>query len=236
MKLSVLMPVFNEVSTLEEAIRRVRDVRLPKEIIVIDDGSTDGTSDLLKRLEAETKPGNDLLNELKVCFHPINEGKGAAIKSGLRHITGDVVIIQDADLEYDPQDYMRLLEPILAGRADVVYGTRFYGSGAHRVLFFWHYVGNQILTFFSNILTNLNLSDMEVGYKVFRTEILKNIEIKSKRFGFEPEITVKVAKRKCRFYEVPISYYGRTYQEGKKITWKDGIAAFYFLIRFRLKD
>ncbi len=236
MKLSVLIPVFNEVNTIEEAIRRVRSIRLPKEIIVIDDGSTDGTPDLLKRLEAETKPGNDPLNELKVCFQPINEGKGAAIKSGLRHITGDIVIIQDADLEYDPQDYMRLLEPILAGRADVVYGTRFYGGGAHRVLFFWHYVGNQILTFFSNMLTNLNLSDMEVGYKVFRTEIIKNIEIKSKRFGFEPEITVKVAKRKCRFYEVPISYYGRTYAEGKKITWKDGIAAFYFLFRFWLKD
>ncbi|MCZ6625801.1 MAG: glycosyltransferase family 2 protein [Deltaproteobacteria bacterium] len=236
MKLSVLVPVFNEVNTIEEAIRRVRSIRLPKEIIVIDDGSTDGTADLLKRLEAETKPGIDLLNELKVCFQPINEGKGAAIKSGLRHVTGDVVIIQDADLEYDPQDYMRLLEPILAGRADVVYGTRFYGGGAHRVLFFWHYVGNQILTFFSNMLTNLNLSDMEVGYKVFRTEIIKNIEIKSKRFGFEPEITVKVAKRKCRFYEVPISYYGRTYAEGKKITWKDGIAAFYFLFRFWLKD
>lgn len=236
MKLSVLVPVFNEVNTIEEAIRRVRSIRLPKEIIVIDDGSTDGTADLLKRLEAETKPGIDLLNELKVCFQPINEGKGAAIKSGLRHVTGDVVIIQDADLEYDPQDYMRLLEPILAGRADVVYGTRFYGGGVHRVLFFWHYVGNQILTFFSNMLTNLNLSDMEVGYKVFRTEIIKNIEIKSKRFGFEPEITVKVAKRKCRFYEVPISYYGRTYAEGKKITWKDGIAAFYFLFRFWLKD
>ena len=236
MKLSVLVPVFNEVNTIEEAIRRVRSIRLPKEIIVIDAGSTDGTADLLKRLEAETKSGIDLLNELKVCFQPINEGKGAAIKSGLRHVTGDVVIIQDADLEYDPQDYMRLLEPILAGRADVVYGTRFYGGGAHRVLFFWHYVGNQILTFFSNMLTNLNLSDMEVGYKVFRTEIIKNIEIKSKRFGFEPEITVKVAKRKCRFYEVPISYYGRTYAEGKKITWKDGIAAFYFLFRFWLKD
>ncbi len=236
MKLSVLVPVFNEVNTLEEAIRRVRSIRLPKEIIVIDDGSTDGTPDLLKRLEAETKPGNDPLNELKVCFQPINEGKGAAIKSGLRHITGDIVIIQDADLEYDPQDYMRLLEPILAGRADVVYGTRFCGGGAHRVLFFWHYVGNQILTFFSNMLTNLNLSDMEVGYKVFRAESLKGIEIKSKRFGFEPEITVKVARKKCRVYEVPISYYGRTYQEGKKITWKDGIAAFYFLVRFWLKD
>jgi glycosyltransferase involved in cell wall biosynthesis len=235
-KLSVLVPVFNEVDTFEEALRRVQGVRLPKEIIVIDDGSTDGGRELLKRLETETKLGNDPLNELKILFHPTNQGKGAAIRSGMRHVTGDIVIIQDADLEYDPQDYMKLLDPILAGKADVVYGSRFFGSGPHRVLFFWHYVGNQILTFFSNVLTNLNLSDMEVGYKVFRTEILKNVEIKSNRFGFEPEITVKVAKKKCRFYEVPISYHGRTYAEGKKITWRDGIAAFYFLVRFWLKD
>ncbi len=236
MKLSVLVPVFNEVDTLEETIRRVRSVRLPKEIIVIDDGSTDGTRELLKRLGSETKAGDDPLNELKIFFQPINQGKGAAIRSALRHVTGDVTIIQDADLEYDPQDYMKLLGPILAGRADVVYGTRFYGGGPHRVLFFWHYVGNQILTLFSNILTNLNLSDMEVGYKVFKSEILKDIAIKSDRFGFEPEITVKVAKKGSRIYEVPISYHGRTYAEGKKITWKDGIAAFYFLVRFWLKD
>ena len=236
MKLSVLIPVYNEVETLEEAIRRVRSVRLPKEIIVVDDGSTDGSRELLMRLGKEGKPEKDPLNDLKVFLQPYNQGKGAAIKSGLSHVTGEIVIIQDADLEYDPQDYMRLLDPILAGKADVVYGTRFYGGGPHRVLFFWHYVGNQILTLLSNIITNLNLSDMEVGYKVFRTEVLKNVDLKSKRFGFEPEITVKVAKRQCRVYEVPISYHGRTYAEGKKITWKDGIAAFYFLVRYWLKD
>jgi len=235
-KLSVLIPVYNEVETLEEAIRRVRSVRLPKEIIVVDDGSTDGSRELLERLAKEGKPEKDPLNDLKVFLQPYNQGKGAAIKSGLSHVTGEIVIIQDADLEYDPQDYMRLLDPILAGKADVVYGTRFYGGGPHRVLFFWHYVGNRILTLLSNIITNLNLSDMEVGYKVFRTEVLKNVDLKSKRFGFEPEITVKVAKRQCRVYEVPISYYGRTYAEGKKITWKDGIAAFYFLVRYWLKD
>jgi glycosyltransferase involved in cell wall biosynthesis len=235
-KLSVLIPVYNEVETLEEAIRRVRSVRLPKEIIVVDDGSTDGSRELLERLGKEAKPEKDPLNGLKVFLQPYNQGKGAAIKSGLSHVTGEIVIIQDADLEYDPQDYMRLLDPILAGKADVVYGTRFYGGGPHRVLFFWHYVGNQILTLLSNIITNLNLSDMEVGYKVFRTEVLKNVDLKSKRFGFEPEITVKVAKRQCRVYEVPISYHGRTYAEGKKITWKDGVAAFYFLVRYWLKD
>lgn len=236
MKLSILIPVFNEANTVEEAVRRVRSVRLPKEIIIVDDGSTDGSRELLKRLEMEVKSAHDPLNELKIYFQQINQGKGAAIRSALSHVTGEVVIVQDADLEYDPQDYMKLLEPILAGKADVVFGTRFYGGGAHRVLFFWHYLGNQFLTLFSNILTNLNLTDMEVGYKVFRTEILKNIDIKSNRFGFEPEITLKVAKKKCRVYEVPISYHGRTYAEGKKITWKDGIATFYFLIRFWLKD
>ena len=236
MKLSVLIPVYNEVNTLEEAVRRVRSVRLPKEIIVVDDGSTDGSRELLKRLETETKPLNDSLNQLKVHFQPMNQGKGAAIRSALSHVTGDIVIIQDADLEYDPQDYMRLLEPILSGKADVVFGTRFYGGGPHRVLFFWHYVGNQLLTLLSNILTNLNLTDMEVGYKVFRTDVLKNIEIKSNRFGFEPEITIKVAKQKCRVYEVPISYHGRTYAEGKKITWKDGFVTLYSLIRFWLRD
>lgn len=236
MKLSVLIPVFNEADTLEETLRRVRSVRLPKEIIVIDDGSTDGSRELLKRLEAGIREGSDPLNDLKILFQPVNQGKGTAIKSGIHQVTGDIVIIQDADLEYDPQDYMKLLDPILAGNADVVYGTRFHGGGAHRVLFFWHYVGNQMLTFFSNVLTNLNLSDMEVGYKVFRTEVLKGIEVKSKRFGFEPEITIKVAKKGYRLYEVPISYHGRTYAEGKKITWKDGIAAFYFVVRFWLKD
>lgn len=236
MKLSVLIPAYNEVNTLEEAIRRVRGVRLPKEIIVVEDGSTDGTRELLMRLAGEAKPAPDPLNDLKVLFQPKNQGKGAAVRSALSHVTGDIVVIQDADLEYDPRDYVRLLEPILAGQADVVYGTRFYGGGPHRVLFFWHYLGNQLLTLVSNVLTNLNLTDMEVGYKLFRSEVLKNIDLKSDRFGFEPEITMKVAKRKYRVYEVPISYHGRTYAEGKKITWKDGIATFYFLLRFWLKD
>jgi len=235
-KLSVLIPAYNEVNTLEEAIRRVRGVRLPKEIIVVDDGSTDGTRELLMRLAGEAKPAPDPLNDLKVLFQPKNQGKGAAVRSALSHVTGDIVVIQDADLEYDPRDYMRLLEPILSGQADVVYGTRFYGGGPHRVLFFWHYLGNQLLTFVSNVLTNLNLTDMEVGYKVFKSEVLKNINLKSDRFGFEPEITMKVAKKKCRVYEVPISYHGRTYAEGKKITWKDGIATFYTLIRYWLWD
>jgi glycosyltransferase involved in cell wall biosynthesis len=235
-KLTVLVPVFNEIHTIEEILRRVRSVRLPKEIIVVDDASTDGSRELLTRLQTEVNPGDNSPNHLKVILQPMNQGKGAAIGAALPHVTGDIVIIQDADLEYDPDDYLKLLEPILAGKADVVYGTRFHGGGAHRVLYFWHYVGNQIVTFISNMLTNLNLSDMEVGYKVFRAEVLQNIDIESKRFGFEPEITMKIAKKKCRVYEVPISYHGRTYEEGKKITWKDGFAAFYFLVRFWLKD
>ena len=234
--LSVIMPVYNEVDTVWEAVRKVQGMDVVKEVIVIDDGSTDGSREILNRLEAETRKDNDPPNELKVIYQPVNRGKGAAIRSAIPQATGDMIIIQDADLEYDPQDYKNLLDPILSGKADVVFGTRFYGGGPHRVLFFWHYLGNQILTLFSNFLTNLNLSDMEVGYKAFRAEILKSIRIKSNRFGFEPEITVKIAKKGLRVYEVPISYYGRTYKEGKKITWKDGIAAFYFLIRFRLKD
>ena len=236
MKLSVLIPVYNEENTLREAIRRVQRVNVPKEIIVIDDGSRDGSRDILASLDADAKKKTDPMNELKVIFKSVNEGKGAAIRSGLAEVTGTIVIVQDADLEYNPQDFAKLLEPIEAGEADVVYGTRFYGGGPHRVLFFWHYVGNQILTLFANILTNLNLSDMEVGYKAFRSDILKKIQIKSNRFGFEPEITVKIAKIGCRIFEVPISYYGRTYKEGKKITWKDGIAAFYYLLRYRLMD
>jgi len=235
-KLSILVPVYNEERTLEEVVRRISAVPTPKEIIIVDDGSKDRSREILTRLQKENDRAVSADNTLRVFFQPQNQGKGAAIKAALSHVTGEVVIIQDADLEYDPKDYPTLLEPIQSGLADVVYGTRFYGGGAHRVLFFWHYVGNQLLTLISNIITNLNLSDMEVGYKVFRAEVLKGIDLKSPRFGFEPEITVKLAKKQCRFYEVPISYNGRTYAEGKKITWKDGIAALYYLIRFRLAD
>jgi glycosyltransferase involved in cell wall biosynthesis len=235
-KLSVLVPVYNEERTLEEVVRRVCAVQLPKEIILVDDGSKDRSREILARLKDQSERANDPLNHVKVFLQPENQGKGAAIKTAISHITGDVVIVQDADLEYDPKDYPSLLEPIQDGSADVVYGTRFAGGGAHRVLFFWHSLGNRTLTLLSNMLTNLNLSDMEVGYKVFRADILKGIELKSNRFGFEPEITVKLAKRGYRFYEVPISYHGRTYEEGKKITWKDGIAALYYMIRFRFAD
>jgi glycosyltransferase involved in cell wall biosynthesis len=235
-KLSVLVPVYNEERTLEELLRRVCAVPLPKEIILVDDGSKDRSREILTRLKDQNERANDSLNQIKVFLQPENQGKGAAIKTAISHVTGDVVIVQDADLEYDPKDYPSLLEPIQDGSADVVYGTRFAGGGAHRVLFFWHSLGNRTLTLLSNMLTNLNLSDMEVGYKVFRAEVLKGVELKSNRFGFEPEITMKLAKKRCRFYEVPISYHGRTYEEGKKITWKDGIAALYYMIRFRFAD
>ena len=236
MKLSVLVPVYNEERTLEEVVRRVCDFQVLKEIILVDDGSQDQSRKILTRLQEENARAKDPLNQIKVFFQPVNQGKGAALKTALSHVSGDIVVVQDADLEYDPKDYPNLLAPIQAGLADVVYGTRFAGGGAHRVHFFWHSMGNQVLTLLSNMLTNLNLSDMEVGYKVFRADVLKGLELKSKRFGFEPEITVKLAKRGCRFYEVPISYHGRTYEEGKKITWKDGVAALYYMIRFRLAD
>jgi glycosyltransferase involved in cell wall biosynthesis len=235
-KISVLVPVYNEERTLEEIVRRVCAVPMPKEIILVDDGSRDRSREILTRLQEENQRAAGSPNTLKVFFQAHNEGKGAALKVAIDHVTGDVVIIQDADLEYDPKDYPSLLEPIQAGIADVVYGTRFAGGGAHRVLFFWHSMGNRVLTLLSNMMTNLNLSDMEVGYKVFRAEALKSIELKSKRFGFEPEITMKLAKKHYRFYEVPISYHGRTYEEGKKITWKDGLAALYYMIRFRFAD
>jgi glycosyltransferase involved in cell wall biosynthesis len=235
-KLSVLIPAYNEERTLEEVARRVRAVQLSKEIILVDDGSQDRSREILAGVKEEYDRHPDPLNQIKVFFHSSNQGKGAALKTAFSHVTGEIVIVQDADLEYDPKDYPVLLEPIQAGLADVVYGTRFAGGGAHRVLFFWHFIGNQLLTLISNMLTNLNLSDMEVGYKVFRAEALKGIDLKSKRFGFEPEITMKLAKRGCRFYEVPISYHGRTYEEGKKITWKDGVAALYYMIRYRLAD
>ena len=236
MKLSVLVPVYNEERTLEEIVRRICAVPIAKEIILVDDGSKDRSREILARLEEENRRAQDGANHIMVFFQAQNEGKGAALKVALGQVTGDVVIIQDADLEYDPKDYPSLIEPIRSGVADVVYGTRFAGGGAHRVLFFWHSMGNRMLTLLSNMLTNLNLSDMEVGYKVFRAEVLRGIELKSKRFGFEPEITMKLAKKRCRFYEVPISYHGRTYEEGKKITWKDGLAALYYMILFRFSD
>jgi glycosyltransferase involved in cell wall biosynthesis len=226
MKLTVVIPVFNEKNTIDEILRRVQavDVGIDKEIIIVDDGSTDGTREILQPLASPA---------IKIILHEKNAGKGGALQTGFSHAKGDVVLIQDADLEYDPREYPALLEPILDGRADVVYGSRFLG-GPHRVLFFWHYVGNKTLTTFSNMLYNLNLTDMETCYKVFKREILQKIRLKSKRFGVEPEITAKVAKLKCRIYEVPISYSGRDYTEGKKIGWKDGIAAFFHIIRFRL--
>jgi glycosyltransferase involved in cell wall biosynthesis len=235
-KLSVLIPVYNEERTLEEVVRRVRSIEIPKEIILVDDGSKDRSPEILTQLQQQSERAPDPLNEIRVFLQPSNQGKGAAIKVALDHARGDVIIIQDADLEYDPDDYPALLEPIERGLADVVYGTRFAGGGAHRVLFFWHSLGNRMLTLVSNMLTNLNLSDMEVGYKMFRAEVLKSIKLESKRFGFEPEVTLKLAKKGYRFYEVPISYHGRTYQEGKKITWKDGVSALYYMLRFRLKS
>ena len=225
MRLSVVIPVYNEVRTIEEVVARVRAIPLEKEILIVDDGSTDGTR---QRLEDIVRH-----DDVKVLYHERNKGKGAALRTGFAAATGDVVIIQDADLEYDPRDYRTLLEPILDGRADVVYGSRFLG-GPHRVLFFWHYVGNRALTLMSNALSNLNLTDMETGYKVFRREILNDLPLRSNRFGFEPEFTVKIAKRMLRVYEVPISYSGRTYAEGKKITWRDGVVAIFALLRFRL--
>ena len=236
MKLSVLVPVYNEERTVEELVRRVCAFPMAKEIILIDDGSQDRSREILTRLEAENQQAKDPANEIRVFFQPQNQGKGAALKTALSHASGDILLVQDADLEYDPADYPTLIEPIQKGLADVVYGTRFAGGGAHRVFFFWHSMGNRVLTLLSNMLSNLNLSDMEVGYKVFRAEILQGVELKSRRFGFEPEITMKLAKKGCRFYEVPISYHGRTYEEGKKITWKDGVAALYYMLRFRLLD
>jgi len=235
-KLSVLVPVYNEERTLEEVVGRVCAFPIAKEVILVDDGSKDRSREILERLAQVNQTANDPLNQIRVFFQPFNQGKGAALRTALSHASGDVILIQDADLEYDPKDYPVLLEPIQFGMADVVYGTRFAGGGAHRVLFFWHSVGNRLLTLLSNMLTNLNLSDMEVGYKVFRAEVLKGIVLESNRFGFEPEVTMKLAKKRCRFYEVPISYHGRTYEEGKKITWKDGVAALYYMLRFRFSD
>jgi len=228
MQISVVIPVYNEVSTIREIVVRVQAVDLNKEIIIVDDGSTDGTRELLQEIPLSHE-------NVRVLYHDRNQGKGAALRTGFEAATGDIVIIQDADLEYDPREYPVLLEPILDGRADIVYGSRFLG-GPHRVLFFWHYLGNKFLTLLSNALTNLNLTDMETCYKVFRREVLSDIQLKSNRFGFEPEFTAKIAKKEFRIYETSISYSGRTYAEGKKIGWKDGVKAIFAIIWFRFFD
>lgn len=224
MKLSIVIPVYNENKTILEVLERVRNINLSKEIIVVDDGSTDGTREKLNSLPAS--------EQIKIILQPRNLGKGAALRTGFEAVTGDIVIVQDADLEYDPGEYPMLIQPIVANKADVVFGSRFLG-GPHRVLLFWHSVGNKILTLLSNMTTDLNLTDMETCYKVFRADVLNKIKLRENRFGFEPEFTAKVAKARCRIYEVPISYSGRDYNEGKKIGWKDGIAAFYFILRYR---
>jgi len=227
MKLSVIIPCFNELTTIGAVVDAVRNAPYDsKEIIIVDDGSTDGTRDILKK-DIEKRVD-------KVIYHAKNSGKGSAIRSGIREATGDIVIIQDADLEYDPNEYPVLLGPILDNKADVVFGSRFISNRPHRVLYFWHSIGNGMLTFLSNMLTNLNLTDMETCYKAFKREIIQSITIEENRFGFEPEITAKIAKLKCRIYEVGISYYGRTYQEGKKIGWKDGFRAIYCIIKYNL--
>ena len=229
--LSVVIPAYNERHTVAKLLRRVAEAPRPDglglEIVVVDDGSTDGTRELLRELETAADPPFRLVEQ------PENRGKGAALRSGFKHTTGDIVLIQDADLEYNPRDYPVLLQPILADEADVVYGSRFLG-GPHRVLFFWHYVGNRFLTTLSNMMTDLNLSDMETCYKVFRGDLLRGMELCSNRFGIEPEMTAKVAKARVRIYEVPISYHGRTYAEGKKIGWRDGFAAIWAILRYNL--
>jgi glycosyltransferase involved in cell wall biosynthesis len=229
MKLSVVMPIYNEHMTLETVVARVLAVPLDIELLCVDDGSKDGSREILAQLQARYP-------QLKVFLQPRNLGKGAALRRGIQEATGDFVIIQDADLEYDPAEYPILLGPLVEGKADVVYGSRFLGGAPHRVLYFWHSVGNSVLTLLSNCLTNLNLSDMETCYKAFRREILQSISLEEDRFGFEPEITVKVAQRRLRIYEVGISYWGRTYEEGKKIGWKDGFRALWCLLKYSIKQ
>ena len=224
--LSVIIPCFNEINTIEEIIKRVKGSSVKsKQIIIIDDCSTDGTADFLRNIKDES---------IQVIFNNNNQGKGSAILKGIEYATGKISIIQDADLEYDPNEYEKIIEPILLNKADVVYGSRFQGAAPHRVVYFWHRAGNGFLTLLSNIFTDINLTDMETCYKAFRTEILKSIKIREKRFGIEPEITAKVARLNCRIYEVGISYYGRTYEEGKKIGWKDGVRAIWCILKYNL--
>ncbi len=225
MKLSVIVPIFNEKKTIREVHDRIRAIDITKEIILVDDCSTDGTREIVEGLAAE---------DTRVYFHEKNMGKGAALRTGFQKATGDILIIQDADLEYDPNEYPKLIRPILEGKADVVYGSRFAGGEAHRVLFFWHMVGNKFLTLLSNVFTNLNLTDMETGYKVFKREVYEKIRIEEDRFGFEPEITAKVASLGARIYEVGISYAGRSYLEGKKIGWTDGVSALICIVKYNL--
>ncbi|MBA2743154.1 MAG: glycosyltransferase family 2 protein [Chthoniobacterales bacterium] len=226
MTLSVIIPCFNERRTIRMIVDKVKAVVSPgTEIIIVNDASTDGTDAIVDKLAS---------TEVKVVHHASNRGKGAAMETGFGHATGDVVLVQDADLEYDPRDYAELLGPIINGDADVVFGSRFMGGRPHRVVYFWHMVGNRLLTLLSNVFTNINLTDMETGYKVFRREALDGLRIEEARFGFEPEITAKLAQRRCRFYEVGISYYGRTYDEGKKIGWRDGVRAFYVILKYNI--
>jgi glycosyltransferase involved in cell wall biosynthesis len=229
MKLSVVMPVYNERTTLREIVGKVLAVPVDLELLCVDDGSRDGSREILSELQIQHP-------QLRVLLQPKNMGKGAALRRGIQEAKGDFVIIQDADLEYNPDEYPQLLEPLIQGKADVVYGSRFLGGGPHRVLYFWHSVGNWILTLLSNCLTNINLSDMETCYKTFRREVIQSIPIEEDRFGFEPEITVKVAGRNLRIYEVGIGYWGRTYEEGKKIGWKDGVRALYCLMKYSIKE
>jgi len=230
MKLSIVIPCYNEIRTIEAIIQQICAVEFDfpcqREIIIVDDCSTDGTREYLQQIDGQ--------NGIRVILHSVNRGKGAALRTGFEHATGDILIIQDADLEYDPQEYPKLLKPILDGKADIVYGSRFIGGESHRVLYFWHSLGNRFLTFFSNMFTNLNLTDMEVCYKVFKRDVLDEITLREDRFGFEPEFTAKVARLGRPIYEVGISYYGRTYEEGKKISWRDGLRAVYVILKYGL--
>ena len=240
MKLSVIIPVYNEINSIDKILLRVQEVNIEKEIIIVDDASTDGTRELLNSI-LNTKGSFELPNNrfidvdnIKIFFQPVNSGKGAALILGIKEAKGDLVLIQDADLEYDPKEYTKLIQPIEEGNADVVYGSRFRGGNPHRILFFWHSLGNKFLTFVSNMFTNLNLTDIETGFKVFRREVIQSIDLQEKRFGFEPEITAKISKMDLRIYEVGISYYGRSYKEGKKINWWDGLSALRCIIKYNL--